>query len=580
MLGIYDYEDEIREAANRYGIDPTAMLNLGQAESAGNPYAVSPAGAGGLFQHMPGTAAEMGIDRFNPGQSIDGGVGYFDKMTDKYESPLLADVAYNWGPGNLDKLMEREGTRDLGELYDDLPKETQDHLYKVWHPSSDPENDAWLKGSIPDAPDFSPSKYADVELRSARMPYSSRRSADLTRVTGEISGLEDQKREALQAMTQQGELDPDQAIAMALTAIVPALLGFGFGGGLQGAAMGAQAGAQGTAVGLQGLTSEMNRRDNSNKLLYEDAKSRLTNKEAEAKGIRDSIYDREERNLELDDNRKARREELEYLYGKDGIRKPVSTQGYSPEVTQALADAAAGKALTDAQRTAVYANPRAVDDLAEINKRADISGRAKDKLALQERLPKEVFSLVNGKEIAIEGYKELGRLVTNKDLSPERVSQVLGLAMKEIQSAPGEKFDAEGWSGIIDRLMVRSGIVPNTTDAQVLDRMKQVGRAIAIAQPGVATNEDALQEIGFVSMKPGQSVDTYLENLARLTDSKARELGITLDNASMNGWTAAKDYREKYYNSGILQRPTGGTETKMVGGVKYVRADGGWRKAQ
>lgn len=523
-LGIYDYEDEIRAAADRYGMDPIAMLNLGQTESAGNPYAVSPAGAGGLFQHMPGTAQEMGINRFIPGQSIDGGVGYFDKMTDKYESPLLADVAYNWGPGNLDNLMEREGTRDLGELYDDLPKETQDHLYKVWHPSSDPENDSWLKGSLPDAPEFNASRYRDVELRSARMPYSSRRGEDLSRVTGEITALEDQKRGALEEMTKQGELDPDQALAIALTAIVPALLGFGFGGGLQGAAMGAQAGAQGAGVGLQGLTSEMNRRDNSNKLLYEDAKSQLSGKQAEAKSIRDSISDREERNMELDENRSARREELEFLYGKDGVRRPVGARNYSPEVTQALADAAAGKPLRDEQLTAIYANPRAVDDLAEMRKRADIGGRAKDRMDMQR-----------GGQVAM-GYERLPNAptLTTTEQRDMRMRQRGAEAMidnleqqKELIRENGT-FDLVGTSAALEKMLqaefMNLGRIRTNSGATFTETEQEFVNALQAATAAGTSVKDALRDL-MTNRDPTEMIDAAQRLLKRGLDVEMLTFG-------------------------------------------------------
>lgn len=260
--------------ANEFGIDPDEFERLIRAESNFNPSAVSSAGAQGLTQLMPGTAAELGVtDPFDPVQSMYGGASYYKQQQDKFGE--LAPVAYNWGPGNTQDWLESGADPSA------LPKETRDYTAK-------------LKGELPNVPSFSPSKYADVEFQSARSPsYSPRRERDLSRVTDEITTLENQKTEALQSMTKQGELDPDQAIAMALTAILPTLLGFGFGG-LQGGAMGAQAGLAGANVGLQGLTAEMNRRDNTNKLVYEDARQRLTAKESEARGINDAMSDAEE----------------------------------------------------------------------------------------------------------------------------------------------------------------------------------------------------------------------------------------------------------------------------------------------
>ena len=73
-------------------------------ESGGKSDAVSPKGAIGLMQLMPGTAADMGVDDpFDPEQNIEGGVKYLSLLTDKYgedKEKILA--AYNAGPARVD----------------------------------------------------------------------------------------------------------------------------------------------------------------------------------------------------------------------------------------------------------------------------------------------------------------------------------------------------------------------------------------------------------------------------------------------------------------------------------------------
>lgn len=539
--------------AEQEGIDPDDFERMIMAESNFNPSAQSSAGAIGLTQLMPGTASDLGVDPYDPIENLYGGARYMKQQQDKYGD--LYPVAYNWGPGNTDNWLRNGADPDA------LPDETRNYAAKLGKPI----------GELPDL--TSPSKYRDVEIQSASLPSTSRRGEDLSRVMEEINSLQDSKKSALEAMTQQGSLDENQALAIALTAIVPTLLGLGFGG-KAGAAMGATAGAQGAGVGLQGLTAEMNRRDNANKLLYEDAKSQLSTKEAEAKGIRDSMADREERNSEL-----------QYLYGKDGVRKPVSQREYTPEIAQALADAQAGKELTEQQRLAIYTNPRAVDDYDNISKRADVTSRSDAKRELAGRIPPKELAGITADEISIKNYRELANLVQGKDIDTQRIGQVLGDVTAEMSARGAEKFTAAGWDNIFNRVFARSGIEPNSYDAQVLERMKQIGRANAIAQPGVATNEDALQEISFVSIKPGQSVESYLENLSRLADNRAQKISTTLDNLSMNGYPAADKFKQKYYGSGLIPggatdstTPTTPTKPQGAVGTKRFRNQAGEEK--
>lgn len=79
-------------------------MRQAKQESGFNPYAVSPKGAAGVFQHMPATAQELGINPYDPSQSIQGGVRYMGQLLKQYNNdPTKALAAYNWGMGNLNK---------------------------------------------------------------------------------------------------------------------------------------------------------------------------------------------------------------------------------------------------------------------------------------------------------------------------------------------------------------------------------------------------------------------------------------------------------------------------------------------
>ncbi len=90
----------INKYGNFYGVDPALVRAVMRHESGFNPGAVSPKGAQGLMQLMPGTAALMGVNNpFDPEQNVAGGVGYLRRCLDRFGHNVpLAVAAYNAGP--------------------------------------------------------------------------------------------------------------------------------------------------------------------------------------------------------------------------------------------------------------------------------------------------------------------------------------------------------------------------------------------------------------------------------------------------------------------------------------------------
>jgi soluble lytic murein transglycosylase-like protein len=95
-----DVKEIVREYAKKYSLDENLVYALIRVESNFNPNAVSPAGARGLMQLMPGTALDMGVtDIFDPVQNVAGGTQYLAKMLTLFDNDVtLALAAYNAGP--------------------------------------------------------------------------------------------------------------------------------------------------------------------------------------------------------------------------------------------------------------------------------------------------------------------------------------------------------------------------------------------------------------------------------------------------------------------------------------------------
>ncbi len=93
------YADLFRSAGAAHGIQPSVLAAVAKTESAFDPRAVSHAGAQGLMQFMPATAADMGVDPFDPASAIDGAARYLSQNLRRFGSLELALAAYNAGPG-------------------------------------------------------------------------------------------------------------------------------------------------------------------------------------------------------------------------------------------------------------------------------------------------------------------------------------------------------------------------------------------------------------------------------------------------------------------------------------------------
>jgi soluble lytic murein transglycosylase-like protein len=103
--GDSSYDSLMDASASKYGIDPAVLKGLVKQESGFNPNAGSSAGAQGLTQLMPATAASLGVtDVHDPAQSIDGGAHYLRMQLDRFGGDYTkALAAYNAGPGAVQR---------------------------------------------------------------------------------------------------------------------------------------------------------------------------------------------------------------------------------------------------------------------------------------------------------------------------------------------------------------------------------------------------------------------------------------------------------------------------------------------
>ena len=159
-------DQAITDATRLYPqVRPALAHAIVRHESNYDPTAVSPKGAIGPMQLMPGTAKDMGVDDpKDPTQNVRGGTRYFAQMLTKYGgNEALALAAYNWGPGNVDKV-----NGDITKM----PAETQAYVKNVLGTAaSGQRGPAGTQAQVagPGAPSQDQAKLAALDQRIAAM---------------------------------------------------------------------------------------------------------------------------------------------------------------------------------------------------------------------------------------------------------------------------------------------------------------------------------------------------------------------------------------------------------------------------
>lgn len=137
------HQEDFAYFAHREALDPYLLMAVARRESAFNPSAVSPAGARGMMQLMPTTAAELGqdldLDGLTP-QALDSvelniqlGSRYMKDLLNRYQgNRVLASVAYNAGPSRLAEWLEAREGDPLDLFIERIPfRETRHYVQAV-----------------------------------------------------------------------------------------------------------------------------------------------------------------------------------------------------------------------------------------------------------------------------------------------------------------------------------------------------------------------------------------------------------------------------------------------------------------
>ena len=104
--------------------DAVAQVESGNRQYDANGNVItSSAGAIGIMQLEPGTAADLGVNPYDPIQNVQGGTDYLRRLYDQFGGDLNNTLAaYNWGPGNVERALQNNRP---------FPGSVQDYIAKV-----------------------------------------------------------------------------------------------------------------------------------------------------------------------------------------------------------------------------------------------------------------------------------------------------------------------------------------------------------------------------------------------------------------------------------------------------------------
>src|SRR6266404_4341538 len=120
--------DLITAEAQRQGLEPSIAIEVARAESGLDPNTPdSSAGAIGLFQLEPPTAAQLGVNPRNVNENIRGGVTYLRQLLGMFGDLPTALAAYDWGMGRVRQALDQWGANFLAHA----PAETKSYVAKI-----------------------------------------------------------------------------------------------------------------------------------------------------------------------------------------------------------------------------------------------------------------------------------------------------------------------------------------------------------------------------------------------------------------------------------------------------------------
>ena len=143
---VFSYPLKFKDIVNRhsksYNIDQAMIYSIIRAESTFDPKAVSSAGAIGLMQLMPATAAMLACDLeldgfttemlYDPEINIRLGISYYDRLLKKFQNHNTALAAYNAGEGNVTAWLNNPEYSYDGKTLKNIPfTETSNYIKKI-----------------------------------------------------------------------------------------------------------------------------------------------------------------------------------------------------------------------------------------------------------------------------------------------------------------------------------------------------------------------------------------------------------------------------------------------------------------
>jgi hypothetical protein len=322
--------------------------------------------------------------------------------------------------------------------------------------------------------------------------------------------------------------------AASIFGLLPIALGAAFAG-KKGALWGSNAGIAGAKPMLDRVTREQAKAQETGLGIFKEGAARRANAEKSIAALKKDEFKEEAANARSDLSFQRQKDLVDYRAAKGGSGDGDSEKTMAERNLQRILD-------LDEKKQAGTLSPRETKELELLSQKGG------DENPYISRLTSAGMSEIKGARNKIPNLLGLAKL-SGAEI-PKGLSEAVNGGLASLKSADPEGEFRPG--GFISDILAKNNIDPNSRTGQLFMRVAEVGRENAIAQAGVATNQDVAEEMAKLLPRPLETSSNYQKRVTNQIQRERRRLASVIDTEIADGRTNAVKQAKILKQQGLL----------------------------